>query len=435
MKYLKILFIFVFAFGFSQKQKSTLPTKTQTSVGYEISVQTKNLVGKILYWSFYKGNYKTTIKKDSATVKKEGEIIKFVEKNKIVPLIIQISVKGNDSKFDLAVENGSKISVILNDDSFNSVTTSDKMNSDFFKYQKSQNTLEKETLLNGFRTNYPNSALGIFSEIELRKNNRAKFSADDKGRNDFLKDINLSDKRLPLLPNFYSFLNSYITILPINNENYLKGVDKILEGQNCNSNNYFFYISWIFKNIEFYEKKNLSKTYDNTFNKYLNDTVCINRNPTLYQRVLDQRSKFEKTPIGSIFPDFEVIGLDGKISKISDFYKGKASFILFYDPDCEHCKTEVPKIATYFKELETKTGRSIQKIAFFNGFDISKWKSFTEENGLKNWINIKNTDNSKDYKSDLGVYANPSYILLDKNGAIVTNQNNKTDIEKQIIAE
>ena len=115
---------------------------------------------------------------------------------------------------------------------------------DFFEYQKKQNGEEKTAFLVNLQKKYPqNKALKIFSLFEVRKTTKLTNNqtlADF--RNLMLKDIDVDDKAISLMPNAYSFLNNFFTSGEINSENYKAGIDLFFKNQTCTNNNFKFFI-------------------------------------------------------------------------------------------------------------------------------------------------------------------------------------------------
>lgn len=235
----------------------------------------------------------------------------------------------------------------------------------------------------------------------------------------FLADLDLNERRIALLPNSYQFLFKYINILPVDNENYKIGVDRLLKGQNCDSKNYLFYLKWIFKNLEYYSQRGMNDAYKYTFNTYLNDMKCMNKNETFYKSIAAKLSALEAVPIGSVIENTDMQKLDKTLVKLSDVYsKSKYTFVMFYDPDCVHCQEETPGIADYIAGIRN-SGADIQSIAYLNTTDDKKWQNFVQEKGLQNWINVKSEKNDRAYVEKLEISSNPSFLLLDSEGKVL----------------
>lgn len=425
-------YLLILSFGFTFSQKKMVKKVTPVSQGgYQISINAENLAGKVLKLSIYNGNYKKSYKIDSLSIKSNSETVSFKQNKKIIPLIYQLSVSGKPEKIDFFADNNSKILFNLKSEVITDISTLDPINKDFFVYQKLQNQEEKLKFLQALYQKYPNQlALKYFYLFEQRKNLKKPDNVDALTfRKNLLKDINVNDKTISILPNSYAFLNNYFTGLPLDNVNYKAGADLLLKNQNCNNNNFGFYIDWIYKNLDLYQTKNLNESAQYIFNTYVNNKLCMDTQKKMYDDVLRKLQSFTKLPVGSDMINFEMKTIDDKDFKFSDFTKQKLTLIMFFDPDCEHCKVEVPKETKEISEIEQKTSSKIGKIAVLNTQSKSKWKEFVEKNGLKDWENITYKENDTKTQGELDAFANPLYILVNQSGKIVYKKYNAAFIE------
>ncbi len=84
-----------------------------------------------------------------------------------------------------------------------------------------------------------------------------------------------------------------------------------------------------------------------------------------------------------------------------DFYKlpNKYNLLIFWDPDCGHCKKEIPKLSKLYQVFKNKN-IDIEFIAIGTSLENEKWKKFIKEKKLE-WINISDfpdaNENAKKY--------------------------------------
>ncbi len=420
----KILFCLLFlgAFAISNAQKN----------GKNITIKTTNMVGETIKMSLYTGNYKNPVTIDSIKISQPNEVVKFVEPKKIISAIYQLSIAGDAKKIDIVVDNGSVLNFDLKYKDITQITTTNPLNKEFLDYQHSQIKSVRNQLEKSFVKKYPTSVLALFSQMEIRKDESATImqqkSADSRAI--YLKGFDLNDKRIKLLPNVYSFLLSYVTLNPINNTEYKENVNVLLNKQNCNSPNFQFYLAWIFKNFDFYAQNQLFDSYQYTFNTYLNDKVCIDKFPKFYKKISESLSKYQKIPVGSTLPEFEMLDFDeNRLQSKTTFVKSPYTFVMFYDPACLHCQELTPKVTAFFDELEKKGNSKFQKIAIINTPQKSEWKNFVESKNLKNWINTKIPDEDKDFATRLDISGNPVFYVVDKNGKVILKNYNPEFIQ------
>ena len=408
-------------FGILFSQQKVMIKPVNNVSGYEISIKTENLQGKTIKLSIYNGNFKTVFKIDSVTVKNNSETVFFRQKKNVISAIYQLAISGKSQKKDILVNNGDKINFKLNEIDIEKLQTENALNKSFFEYQKMNIGEEKNQFLVNLQKKYPKlNALKIFTLFETRKSLKI---APNQSVNDFrsqlLKDIDVNDKTIALMPNSFSFLNTYFTSGDINSENYKAGIDSFFKNQKCENNNFKFYVNWIFRNVELLQTKNINDVPDYFFNKYINNKTCIEKDKNFYDASLKKVQTYTKNPVGSTLQNFELQTIDNKEFSLNNFVKEKINLIVFYDPSCEHCKVEIPKITQEISDLEKESNKKVGKIAVLNTFSKKDWKEFIEKSKLESWTNITYKDGDTKTQAQLDVYNNPSFFIIDEKGKIL----------------
>ncbi|WP_411811314.1 TlpA family protein disulfide reductase [Chryseobacterium scophthalmum] len=405
--------------------------------GYEISIKTKGIAKDVMYLKIFNGTVSDSYAVDSAKISEKTPIAKFVQKQKILGGIYKLELKSNKSALNILVNNGAKISFSLEGSELLGLMPEQEPNIGFLTYERQSGNIEKKLeLLKAVQKKYPSPTLDLYTKLEEKRNIKLPENLEERKKlqASFLADIDLNERRIQILPNSYQFLFKYINILPIDNENYKIGVDRLLKGQNCDSKNYLFYLKWIFKNLEYYSQKGMNDAYKYTFNTYLNDMKCVNKNETFYKSIAAKLSALEAVPIGSTIANTEMQKLDKTIVNLSDIYaKSKYTFVMFYDPECVHCQEETPGIATYIASLKN-SGVDIQSVSYLNTPDDKKWQSFVQEKGLQNWINVKGKNNDRTYVEKLEISSNPNFLLLDSEGKVLLKKYNQQEIAKILMS-
>ena len=433
-KIFKLLMILSFVTLFSQ-QKTTIKPIINPSAGYELAIKTENLEGKTIKLSIYSGNYRTVYRIDSVKVNKNIETVIFKQKQNVISTIYQLSITGKPQKTDIFVGNGDKINFKINGDNIETISTENLLNKAFFEYQKKQNGEEKTAFLVNLQKKYPqNKALKIFSLFEVRKTTKlANNQTLADFRNLMLKDIDVDDKAISLMPNAYSFLNNFFTSGEINSENYKAGIDLFFKNQTCTNNNFKFYTNWIFKNVDLLQTRNINDVPTYFFNKYINNTNCMSKTKDFYDASLKKVQSFSKNPVGSVIPNFELQTIDNKPFNFYEFPKEKINLVMFYDPLCTHCIIEIPKITEEINNLERETQLKIGKIAVLNISTKASWQDFVSKNKLENWTNVTYKEGDTKTQEKLDVFSNPNYFILDKNGKILLKVYNLVFIKNNLL--
>lgn len=92
--------------------------------------------------------------------------------------------------------------------------------------------------------------------------------------------------------------------------------------------------------------------------------------------------------------------------------------LLFWEPDCGHCKEAVPKLRDYYEKNKDK---SIEVFAVCTQPDREKWEKFIQENKLY-WINGWDPMRTTRYDYYYNVTSTPLIYILDKDKKIIAKK-------------
>jgi peroxiredoxin len=116
--------------------------------------------------------------------------------------------------------------------------------------------------------------------------------------------------------------------------------------------------------------------------------------------------------IGVKAPDFELVTLEGKKVKLSD-YRGKKVLLNFWATWCPPCKKEMPDM----EKLHEKAGDELVILAVNNDPE-NNVKGFAKEMGVTFPILLDNTDAKKSITDKYRVQSIPTTFFVDKDGII-----------------
>jgi len=171
------------------------------------------------------------------------------------------------------------------------------------------------------------------------------------------------------------------------------------------------------------------------YERYLYDGNSPMRNDIIYESVLrymiktDLLSNLEKeayrpiyklvlrNKVGQLAEDFSYELANGTKHKLSQT-KGKFTFLIFYDPDCTHCKETIHQLRDTPQLVELLSQLQVQVVAIDPWGDRTKWKNYMPEMSEK-WINGFDSD-SKILSFNLyDLKASPTIYLLDENKKVL----------------
>lgn len=139
--------------------------------------------------------------------------------------------------------------------------------------------------------------------------------------------------------------------------------------------------------------------------------------PPIEKLYADRLNTIGSLAKGAIAPAFALPDRNGKRVSLADF-KGKVVYLDMWASWCGPCAHEMP----YMEALKKKySNKAVEMIAISIDTDIQKWLQKTEALKLSGTqlIDSKGSENSKIAK-DYKIYGVPHYVLIDKNGRIVS---------------
>lgn len=153
------------------------------------------------------------------------------------------------------------------------------------------------------------------------------------------------------------------------------------------------------------------------------------------KEICERASALDPLLMGKKAP--RIVLADTTEQKWINFYNlpQKYNLLMFWDPDCGHCKKEIPKIQKLYKELKEKN-IDLEIIAIGTSLENKEWKEFVKEKNM-NWINISDfpdanenpskymyemrvTDiKSLNFRKTYDIFSTPQIYLLDKDKVII----------------
>ena len=124
----------------------------------------------------------------------------------------------------------------------------------------------------------------------------------------------------------------------------------------------------------------------------------------------------------------------------------KYTVLIFFAPDCGHCKKELPKIKKIVDSLKTPRFLSNHKVidievyAVQTEFDKDLWKEFIIKQEIEDWINVcdiqkdpeGNPAASSNWRDEYDIYSTPVIYLLDKDKKILAKRISHNQLAKII---
>ncbi len=109
------------------------------------------------------------------------------------------------------------------------------------------------------------------------------------------------------------------------------------------------------------------------------------------------------------------------MDKLAPLYKTLSSvqakyiILVFWDVDCSHCVTEIPKLLSIYHDL--KKTIDVKVFSVYTLYEYDKWRKYIIDKKL-DWINVYDPVHINNIKTKYDIFSTPKVYLLDKNKII-----------------
>lgn len=260
--------------------------------------------------------------------------------------------------------------------------------------------------------------------------------------------LDFSDQRLVRCPSFHNRLDSYFKNMIMQHPDTMMKEADLLMAKLKDSTDMFKYVA---HHLTYYFESSKVMCMDGAFvhmvNKYYKTGRAFWLDKDKLAKVIERANELSQILCGIDVHPLSLLDSTGK--KWVRLYDIKADYtlLIFWDPDCGHCKKEMPKYVELYNRIKG-SGFEIYSVSSDHN---DKWKKFIKDNHM-NFINVAvpaevytnqkiaaeyiqqgYTDlGSLNYRTTFDIYSTPKVFLLDKNKKIIAKQIEADQVEKLI---
>lgn len=255
----------------------------------------------------------------------------------------------------------------------------------------------------------------------------------------FLKQFDLNQPKLFFTPTMKQIIVEYLSYYPLQSDSLIQGLDQVFGNLLCTNKAYpfvFDYFTKVFKNREV---QNNTEGYAYLINKYVKNNSCAfldkkSKEALTAELNQIQAQKLNDTAVNLILEDTS--GVKQDLLHVAKLYN--YTVLIFFDPNCTHCKVELPKMDSAIKVLENDLLIKIGKYAVCNEPNIDKavWKDFIVANQLKDqYTHVIMSGNNENLalRKAYDAFTNPLFYLLDKDGVLIAKKMSVNTLRKILI--
>ncbi len=254
----------------------------------------------------------------------------------------------------------------------------------------------------------------------------------------FFDDMNFEDERLVRSPLYHNKLEKYFkSVVYPHPDSIITDVDFVIEKARANKEMFKYSVHYL---INYYEKSKImgmDAVFAHIALKYYTHEQAYWADSTTIEKVQERATKITPLLLGKKAINLTL--MDTASKNWVNMYEQQADYtiLIFWDPECGHCKKELPKIAEYYQTIKDK-----KVVVYAVSSDHNDaWKKFIRENKL-DFINVavpkdvyedqkKATEyvlsgvtdlKSLNYSSTYDVFTTPQVYLLDKDKIFIAKK-------------
>jgi thiol-disulfide isomerase/thioredoxin len=436
---------------------------------YKVTLQAPQYKSGIAYLTYHMG--KNLNIEDSAAVSANGTAI-FQTKRKLLPGIYAMVLPGKSKLVDFFVDKEQVINVKIDTtDLLNkTVITGSKENVLFEQYQKtmavkgkqwetertaySQSKTKQDSLLHEANYNKLNKDLNEYRENIMKTQPQSMLTAvlsamkespllnpNPRDRNDSLQNyyhykahywdgVTFMDDRILRSPFFLpKFEKYYREIIVQHPDSIIKEADYQLLLARSSPEMYKFILNWM--TDEYINPKYMGQdaVFVHLFEKYHSKGLTSWLNEKQMETISRRAYMLMANLIGAKAADLEMLDTAGKAAAL---YNVEADYtvVIFWDPNCGHCKEEVPRLDSIYEASWKKHHVKIYAVLSADSKEDMKtvWKQYIREHNIGDWINVYQSKEMEEaekasqkpsYRQLYDVTMTPTLFLLDKEKRII----------------
>jgi len=436
---------------------------------FQIKVKSSNTIDSIAYFRGVVFDDKNFIPKDTLELYKETNIIKNA--NPIIGGIYYLYFPKSKQKIYLTIDNKDTLSISLSDSSYiNTIKTKNSKNDSFFAYQRLEkklagfDSLYEYQIKNGRKFNLAQkaaffqpknlqlaaarnsimktvkseSSLYIYFDGLNKLDNSIPNKKNYAGRINLLKTIDINNPKLLFTSNLKQIYSEYLSYYPLQADSIIKGVDTIMHKVDCKGKAYPYTFDYLLKLLKNRDIQNNTIAYSYFLNKYVKENKCKFLDAKVEKQLLEELEKVNKIKIIDTSLNIILKDTAGVKQDLHEFAKQfNYTLITFFDPSCEHCKVELPKMDATITKIEKDLALNIGKYVVCNDMvtETEIWKSFINDHHLyHNYVHVTLEGNNEIRKA-YDAFSNPLFYLINSDGKFVGKKISANTLKKILIAD
>ena len=251
-------------------------------------------------------------------------------------------------------------------------------------------------------------------------------------RDHFINTKSLSDERILRTPTFKDKLDAYFNKVIIQvPDTVCVEIDKFVAHAKSSDRVYRYVLQFIMNNCLRSKIMGMEKAFMHVAQKYFLSNPKYWNDQKFIKKIAERAMHYRYNLIGMKAKNLTLDTPDGEKVSMHQI-ESEYTVLLFWEPDCGHCKTSTPKLYNeVFLNFEDK---GVTFYAVYIQNKPKEWLEFIKKHSLDGWINCYDKNNITGFKLYYNVETTPVIYLLDKDKKIIA-KNISVDTLKEILEE
>ncbi len=241
-------------------------------------------------------------------------------------------------------------------------------------------------------------------------------------KNHYWDNVDFEDETIIRTAFFIPKFEKYISKILIQNPDTLVNESiKLIEKARGNIQAFAYMINYMLTYNEKVKFMGMDKIFVEIGKKYYVSGDAVWSDSAYIAKITEKVFRTEPNLIGQKAP--AINGVYNLKNKPINMYDIDAEYliIIFWEPSCGHCKTEVPKLYEIYTDL-IKKGIDVEVIAMLGDKDTTKWRTFIKEKNIKDWVNVWDKNWNSNFKIFYDIYSTPTIYVLDRKKKIIAKR-------------
>lgn len=235
----------------------------------------------------------------------------------------------------------------------------------------------------------------------------------------YFDNLDFSDGRLVNTPVYQQRIDAYFKrcVIPIPDSIMIE-CDYVLAKAAANENLFKFTLAHLLNKYANNKIMCMDAVYVHLVDQYYSKGKAKWMDHNQLFKIINQANMLRPTLCGKIAPNLDMLDPLGN-PKVLYNVKADYTWVLFWDPDCGHCKKSMPKFVSYYDEL-TKEGHDVKVYSVCTEIELDKWRKFVKEKDIDQWINVADSTLMRvNFRELYDIKSTPKLFILDKNKKII----------------